>query len=114
MTHTNLSYRCYILPLVGGITYYILAYPTVDTMFSQWIPDPYYALMVKGIILIIVLFLTCRLLDLVWTDMCHSQDCIEAATCTCNSTTEQVLETSSAKTSGIEDSQVFNDFETST
>jgi hypothetical protein len=83
MGHTNLSWRCYILPAIGGVVYYILTLPLVSTIFSDWIPDIYYANLVKALILFLVLFFVCRIMDLIWSDMCHDEDCINAANCDC-------------------------------
>lgn len=84
MSHTNLSYRCYILPAIGGVAYYILTLPIVTTIVADWIPDLYYANLVKALIIFVILFFACRIMDLMWTDMCHSEDCIDAANCSCN------------------------------
>ena len=84
MEPTSLSFRCYILPVVGGITYVLLSLPTVVAAFEQWIPDYYYAMVTKALILVIILFITCRIMDLVWTDMCHDDNCIFAAHCECH------------------------------
>lgn len=84
MGNTNLSYRCYILPAIGAIGYYLLSLPIVNKIFNDWIPDYYYATLVKSLILLIILFLTCRIMDIFWTDMCHDNSCITIAACECN------------------------------
>lgn len=78
MTSSNLSYRCYILPIVAAIVYVILSLPVVNAVFYDWIPDYYYSILVKSVILLIILFLTCRILDIIWTDFCHDEQCISS------------------------------------
>lgn len=75
MSHSNLSYRCYILPIIAAIIYYILALPPVVDMINNWIPDYYYANMAKSLILLIILFISCRIMDIIWVDMCHDDIC---------------------------------------
>lgn len=75
MYYSNLSYRCYILPCIAAITYYILNIPYIVSMFNFWIPDYNYCNLVKSLILLIVLFITCRILDIIYCDMCHDSIC---------------------------------------
>lgn len=74
-THSNLSYRCYILPIIGAIFFYLLSLPIVNQIFYYWIPDYYYATFVKALLLLTILFLFCRLLDIYWFDYCHDGTC---------------------------------------
>ncbi len=75
MSSSNLSYRCYILPIIAAIVYYIFSIPIVDRMFHDWIPNNYYNIMVKGLLLLIILFLCCRAMDIIWSDPCHDKIC---------------------------------------
>lgn len=81
MPHSNLTYRCYILPVIAAILYYILSLPLIVEIFNDWIPDYYYATLVKALIILIVLFLVCRLLDFIWTDTCHDNLCMQNTIC---------------------------------
>lgn len=78
MTHSNLSYRCYILPIVASFVYIILSLPAVVVVFNDWIPDYYYSTLVKSLLLLMILFLTCRILDICWSDMCHDGECTDS------------------------------------
>ena len=73
MAHNDLSYRCYILPIIAAILYYILSLPIVVVVFSDWIPDQQYATFTKSLILLVLLFLSCRILDLFCGTDCHDQ-----------------------------------------
>lgn len=75
MYYSNLSYRCYILPCIAALVYYILSLPYIAGMFKFWIPDYNYCNMVKALILLIILFICCRLMDIFFTDMCHDSIC---------------------------------------
>ena len=83
MTHSNLSYRCYILPTVAAIVYFILSLPPVVSVFNDWIPDYYYSSLVKSLLLLMILFLTCRILDICWADMCHDGQCTNSLNTIC-------------------------------
>ena len=88
MTHSNLSYRCYILPIIAAVVYVILSLPAINIVFKDWIPDPGYAILVKALILLVVLFLSCRLLDVYWYDFCHDEECTTALTNVCIALTD--------------------------
>ena len=76
MTHSNLSYRCYILPIIAGITYILLSLSTVEEIFVDWIPNNYYRIMVKALLIVVILFLSCRILDMYWNgSTCHDSIC---------------------------------------
>ena len=85
MTHSNLSYRCYILPAVAAIAYFILSIPSVISVFNDWIPDYYYCVFIKALLLLVILFLTCRILDILWIDVCHDENCTNSLTTVCMS-----------------------------
>lgn len=85
MTHSNLSYRCYILPIVAAFIYFILSLPSIVSIFNDWIPDYYYSTLVKSLLLLMILFLTCRLLDIFWADMCHDSECSNSLNNICQS-----------------------------
>lgn len=85
MAHSNLSYRCYILPIVAAIVYFILSLPAVIAVFNDWIPDYYYSTLVKCLLLLTILFLTCRILDICWADMCHDDECVNSLNNICMS-----------------------------
>lgn len=72
---SNLSYRCYILPTVGMISYLFFALPSVNVVFQDWIPDYYYAIVMKSLLILIILFVTCRIMDIIWSDPCHNTTC---------------------------------------
>ena len=44
MSYTNLSYRCYILPFLASIYYYILSSKSIDNFFNYHIPDDNFVL----------------------------------------------------------------------
>lgn len=76
MTHTNLSYRCYILPIVAGIIYVLFSLPVVEKIFLDWIPNTTYRIMTQALLLVVILFLTCRILDMYWNSSgCHDSIC---------------------------------------
>ena len=81
MPNSNLSYRCYILPLVAAIVYYILSLPLIVKIFDDWIPDYQYCIVMKAILLLFILFFVCRILDILWSDPCHDQICTNGLTC---------------------------------
>lgn len=78
MAYSNLSYRCYILPIIGAITYILLSLPIINTIFTDWIPDYTYQIVIKALIILVVLFLTCRCLDIIWCNMCHDGICTDS------------------------------------
>jgi len=65
----DLVYRCYILPLMGAILFIVLTLPTVNDIFLDWIPNVFYSNLIK--VLFVVLFITCRILDILNLDDCH-------------------------------------------
>lgn len=52
----------YIIPITAGILYFIFSIPSVDDGFTYYIPNFWYRLLVKTILLITVLFIVCVLL----------------------------------------------------
>lgn len=66
------NYRCYILPIIGAIIYIILCLPIVVNIFNDWIPYYYYNILIKALIILVVLFLSCRILDIIWANQCHT------------------------------------------
>lgn len=59
----NPIYRCYFLPIIGGILFYILCLPNVEAGFTIWIPNVYYRLFAKALLVVCILFICCRLFD---------------------------------------------------
>ena len=53
----NELWKCYVIPIIGALTYYFLSLPFVDKVFKDWIPDKYNAIFSKGLLILIVLFL---------------------------------------------------------
>lgn len=88
MTHSNLSYRCYILPIIAAIIYVILSLPIVNIILKDWIPDTNYLILIKSLILLVTLFLSCRLLDMYWYDFCHDEQCTAELNNVCMALTE--------------------------
>lgn len=64
MSDSNFSLSCYILPIVGLIFYLFLSLPPVLDVFNSWIPDYYYCTSVKGLLLLMVLYLTCQIVNI--------------------------------------------------
>lgn len=77
MVNSNLTYRCYILPIVAAIIYILFSVPAIDAVFKDWVPDYSYRIFIKSIVLLVILFLICRGMDIYWTDMCHDNTCIK-------------------------------------
>lgn len=75
MKNSNLYYRCYFLPLIAAIFFYIISYPVIYQKFEQWIPDYDYCLLCKSFILFIVLYVSCRIIDLSYDSPCHDSKC---------------------------------------
>lgn len=75
MKNSNLYYRCYFLPLIAAIFFYIISYPVIYQKFEQWIPDYDYCLLCKAFILFIVLYISCRIIDLSYDTHCHDSNC---------------------------------------
>lgn len=73
----NLSYRCYILPVTAAVTYIFLSLPRVSTVFNDWIPNYYYSVLCKALIILVTVFLICRIVDMLYNDMCHDQTCTD-------------------------------------
>lgn len=69
MADTNDIYRYYIVPFVGALTYLVLSIPFVENVFKDWIPDHLYYKIAKAVIIILILFITLRIIDL-WHDPC--------------------------------------------
>jgi hypothetical protein len=67
----DLVYRCYIVPAVGAALYIVFTLPLVNEIFLSWIPDPFYANLIKALIIFSLLFITCRILDILNLDECH-------------------------------------------
>lgn len=76
MPHTNLSYRCYILPVIAGLIYVLFSLPIVQQIFIEWIPNTTYRVMTQSLLLVVILFLCCRILDMYWNPSgCHDSFC---------------------------------------
>ena len=76
---SNLYYRCYILPVVGMISFILLSIPPVQMVIQDWIPDKNYAIFISSLLVLIILFITCRIMDLVWSEgHCHDTVCANA------------------------------------
>lgn len=58
-----LSYRCYLLPLVAGITYLLLSIPLVQKILVDWIPSYWYRTLVIGLLIVVIVFIGCRIID---------------------------------------------------
>lgn len=71
MSENNITYQCYILPLLGGIFYVFLSLPKIEEIMTDWIPDFYYRLYTKCILLIVFLFLSCRILNIFYPESLH-------------------------------------------
>lgn len=63
MVKKMLSYRCYILPLVAGATYGLLSIPLVQEIITDWIPGYWYRILVTALIIVVVTFVVCRIID---------------------------------------------------
>ena len=75
MSYTNLSYRCYYIPFLAAIYYYILSTRYVVKFFECNVPDENYASISKSIILLILLFVSCRIIDINHSHFCHDKLC---------------------------------------
>jgi hypothetical protein len=53
----SITWKCYVLPIVGVSIFYLLSIPKVSEVFSDWIPDTFNSIVSKGLILLVVLFL---------------------------------------------------------
>jgi hypothetical protein len=68
----GVNYRCYILPIIAAIVYIIISLPIIVNIFNDWIPYYYYNIFIKALIILVVLFLSCRILDTIYADQCHT------------------------------------------
>jgi hypothetical protein len=75
MSYTNLSYRCYYIPFLAAIYYYILSSRYVVKFFEFNVPDENYASISKSIILLILLYVSCRIIDINHSHFCHDKLC---------------------------------------
>lgn len=57
-------WRYYLLPIIGAITYIILSMPLIDRILADWIPHKGYLIFVKAVIILLILFVFCRLIDI--------------------------------------------------
>jgi len=64
------NYRYYLLPIIGALTFIILSLPLITEIFADWIPYIYYNIFAKALILLVVLFITDRLLYLTNQNWC--------------------------------------------
>lgn len=104
MTSSNLSYRCYILPIVAAIVYLFFSLPIIVEIFNDWIPDYYYCAVVKSLLLLMILFLTCRVLDILWVDYCHDEQCTTSLNNICmNLKINEAKDTTTEATSSTQD-----------
>lgn len=67
----NLTYRCYVLPIVAAILFLLLSYPQFDIFFSKYISDFKYRLFAKALIVLVILFILCRIMDNCCNYGCH-------------------------------------------
>ena len=74
----NLYYRCYILPIVGAITYAILMTKKSKSIFTSWVPDESYRIFTQSLIVFLVLFVTCRIMDIICVNKCHDDICYQS------------------------------------
>jgi hypothetical protein len=60
------------------IAYIFFSLPSVNVVFHDWIPDYSYATVMKSLLVLIILFITCRIMDIIWSDPCHDNICSES------------------------------------
>lgn len=75
MVHSNLSYRCYILPVIAAVTYFVLHLPPVYALLTTHIVSYYYRTIVVGLLILISVFISCRIMDIVCCNNCHYHTC---------------------------------------
>ena len=59
-------YRCYLLPILAGLLYIVLSLKPVNRMFDEWVPHYYYNVVTRAFLIMIILFIVCRVLYLIW------------------------------------------------
>lgn len=67
-----MDWRCYILPLVAFFLTIFLSLKSVDRWIRHMIPDYYYAMLFRALILFGTLFVLCRIMDLFFDNECHN------------------------------------------
>jgi len=55
--------RCYALPIVGAFLFIILSAPISRRQFKRWIPSTTLMLLTQTLLLVVGLFLACRIID---------------------------------------------------
>jgi hypothetical protein len=61
---TSFSTKCYYLPIAAGIIYLTLNSVPVHRELSREIPDQIYLHVTKALILVVLVFIICRIIDL--------------------------------------------------
>ena len=63
--------RCYLLPIIAALVYLVLSIPLIVEIFYGWIPNQFYNVIIKALIILVITFLACRCIDLYYQDQCH-------------------------------------------
>jgi len=61
---SSFSTKCYYLPLSAGLIYIVLNSNPVERELSKEIPDNVYRHITKGLILVVLIFIICRIIDI--------------------------------------------------
>jgi hypothetical protein len=69
------TFRCYILPILAAIVFIILLLPPVEKLFAGWIPNYYLNIFARSLILLIILYITCRIIA-IWFKNFDCSECV--------------------------------------
>ena len=68
--HTEITWRTYVLPVAGGVLYVIFTLPAVAAVFADWIPDPTYSVIIRGLLILTILYIISVIIDTWWWPVC--------------------------------------------
>jgi hypothetical protein len=63
------------LPLIAAVTYFLLSIRPVQEIFADWIPAYYYRISAIALLILLAVFISCRIMDIVFCSNCHYQTC---------------------------------------
>lgn len=55
----TMSLYCYLIPIIGALTFIILNSPLLNDIFISWIPNEDYRNFTKSLVLLAVLYIFC-------------------------------------------------------
>jgi len=67
-----INWKCYVLPILAFLLFLILRCNYINSRMKYYIPNEFYLILCQATILFIILFITCRIMDIFFDGSCHN------------------------------------------